>query len=105
VIEHVGVAFAEMEDCDGPPLAEVGESGKGSSPALAARSPRIGKIERVLLREVWPHEAYDLTTWLEENIDVLNDVLDLNLSNVERERTAGLSAWTLWPIANWSESA
>lgn len=49
----------------------------------------IGKIERVRLRDVWRHEAHDLTTWLEENIDVLNDVLDINLSNVEREQAAG----------------
>jgi hypothetical protein len=39
----------------------------------------IGKIERVPLREVWPHQAYDLTTWLEENVDVVNDVLGLSL--------------------------
>jgi hypothetical protein len=56
-------------------------------PLLAAQS--IGKIERVPLREVWRHEAHNLTTWLEENVDVLNDVLDLNLANVERERAAG----------------
>ncbi len=51
--------------------------------------PGIGKIDRVPLREVWRHEAYDLTTWLEGNIDVLNDVLDLRLGSVERERAAG----------------
>lgn len=49
----------------------------------------IGKISRVALRDVWKHEAYDLTQWLEENIDVLNDVIDLNLSNPEREQSAG----------------
>jgi hypothetical protein len=49
----------------------------------------IGKIEHVSLREVWPHEAYDLTTWLEENVDVLNDALGLVLVSAERERTAG----------------
>lgn len=49
----------------------------------------IGKIERVKLREVWKHEAQDFTTWLEENIDVLNDVLDLTLASVEREQKAG----------------
>jgi len=27
----------------------------------------IGKIERVPLREVWRHEAKDLTIWLQEN--------------------------------------
>lgn len=49
----------------------------------------IGKISRVPLRDVWKHEAYDLTQWLQENIDVLNDVIDLNLSNPEREQSAG----------------
>ena len=49
----------------------------------------VAKIERVPLREVWRHEAYDLTTWLEQNIDVLNDALDLDLTNVEREHAAG----------------
>ena len=36
----------------------------------------VGKIKRVSLREVWKHEAKDFTTWLEENIDVLNEVID-----------------------------
>ncbi len=49
----------------------------------------IGKIKRVPLREVWKHEALDLTTWLQENIDVLNEAIDLNLSNPEREQSAG----------------
>jgi len=49
----------------------------------------IGKIERVPLRDVWKHEALDFTTWLEENVDVLNDVIDLNLISVEREQRAG----------------
>lgn len=49
----------------------------------------VAKIERVPLREVWSHEAHDLTRWLEENTDVLNDVLGITLVSVERERTAG----------------
>src|SRR6266571_3249928 len=49
----------------------------------------IGKLERVVLREVWKHEAADFTQWLEENIVVLNDALDLNLVNVDRERATG----------------
>ena len=32
----------------------------------------IGRLRRVSLREVWPHEAQDFTPWLAENIDVLN---------------------------------
>ena len=50
---------------------------------------RIGRLRRVKLREVWPHEAHDFTPWLAENIDVLNDAIDLSLSIVERERAAG----------------
>ncbi len=49
----------------------------------------ISRLERVPLREVWTHEAYDFTLWLQENIDVLNEALNLNLVNVERERAAG----------------
>jgi len=49
----------------------------------------IGKIRRVPLREVWKHEAIDFTRWLEENIDVLNEILDFSLSNAERERSTG----------------
>ena len=49
----------------------------------------IGKIRRVPLREVWPHEALGFTPWLEESLDVLNDVLDITLSGAEREQSAG----------------
>ena len=49
----------------------------------------IGKIQRLKLREVWKHEALDFTTWLEENVDVINDALDLNLVNLDREQSAG----------------
>ena len=50
----------------------------------------IGRLQRVVnLREVWCNEANDFTPWLEENIDVLNDVIDLSLSIVEREQAAG----------------
>ncbi len=49
----------------------------------------IGKIERVPLRDIWKHEAYDFTSWLQDNIDVLNDALGLSLSNPESEQSAG----------------
>lgn len=52
-------------------------------------SSAIGKIRRVPLREVWRHEAHDFTAWLRDNIDVLNDALNLSLSNAEREQAAG----------------
>ena len=49
----------------------------------------IGKLIRVPLREVWKHEAQDFTVWLQDNIDVVNEVIDLNLSSAEREQSAG----------------
>lgn len=49
----------------------------------------IGRLERVALREVWKHEAYDFTQWLQNNLDVLNDALDLNLISADREKAAG----------------
>jgi hypothetical protein len=49
----------------------------------------IGKIEKVHLRDIWKHEAQDFTKWLQNNIDVLNNVLDFNLSNPEIEQKTG----------------
>lgn len=49
----------------------------------------IGRLERVALREVWKHEAYDFTTWLENNVDIVNDVTGLNLADIQREQTVG----------------
>jgi len=50
---------------------------------------RVGKLERLPLREVWKNEAADFTRWLQENIDALNEVLDVTLANAEREQAAG----------------
>ena len=49
----------------------------------------IGKIERVKLRDIWKHETYDFTKWLQDNMDVLSDIIGLNLINAEREKSAG----------------
>lgn len=49
----------------------------------------IGRIQRVELREVWRHEAHDFSAWLKENLDVLNDVLEFELTEAEREQEAG----------------
>lgn len=52
----------------------------------------IGKIENLPLREIWKHEAYDFTTWLEENIDTLESVVEFGLTTTEREhRTENFS--------------
>jgi len=49
----------------------------------------IGKLERVPLRDVWKHEARGFTTWLQDNLDALNDILDVTLASAEREGSAG----------------
>lgn len=51
--------------------------------------PSIGSIKRVTLREVWPHEAFDFTRWLQDNLEELNQVLDVPLTAAEREQPAG----------------
>lgn len=49
----------------------------------------IQKITRIPLRDAFRHEAYDFTKWLQENLDVLNDCIDLTLTTAEREASAG----------------
>lgn len=50
---------------------------------------KIGKIEKVPLRELWKKEDNDFTRWLEDNIDYLNDVLDFEITIEKREEYAG----------------
>jgi len=49
----------------------------------------IGKLSRIPLREVWPHEALDFTFWLQNNIEIVNESIGVNLSSIEREQAAG----------------
>ena len=49
----------------------------------------LGTIERVDLRQVWPHEAQDFTPWLAENLDVLGEALGLDLEFQEQEARVG----------------
>jgi len=51
---------------------------------------QIGRLEPVALRELWPNEAHDFTTWLAENLDFLGEKLGIELSLVEREASAGV---------------
>ncbi len=49
----------------------------------------VGKLQRIPLKSVWNDEAKDFTPWLQENLDILNEVLDLSLTVAEREQPAG----------------
>ncbi len=46
----------------------------------------IGKIQRVPIKTIWENEAFDFTPWLRDNIDVLNDITEFNLSSAESEQ-------------------
>lgn len=51
----------------------------------------LGVIQKVNLRNVWPHEALDFTRWLgrDENITLLSDELDIVLEDIKLEQASG----------------
>jgi hypothetical protein len=49
----------------------------------------ISRLMSVPLREIWPHEAYGFTVWIAENLDFLTETVDIELTLVEREASAG----------------
>lgn len=49
----------------------------------------VGTLQHLAARDVFDHEAYDFTTWMEANIDSLGEVLGVGLSAAEREKTVG----------------
>lgn len=50
----------------------------------------ISRLTPVPLRSLWPNEAYDFTTWLAENLDLLGETLGMELSLLEQEASAGV---------------
>lgn len=40
----------------------------------------ISKLEKVALRDIWKREASDFTTWLSENIEYLNEVIEMDIA-------------------------
>jgi len=49
----------------------------------------FGVLNKVGLREIWPHEASDFTPWLAENIDELGKALGMDLELIEQEASVG----------------
>jgi hypothetical protein len=49
----------------------------------------IGTLHRLPVRDVFSHEAYDFTTWMERNPDALSSALGIELADVKREHNAG----------------
>ncbi len=48
--------------------------------------PNIGKLIEVDIRELWQHEQYDYSRWpaRESNLEYLNEILGLTLTDVIR---------------------
>jgi len=51
----------------------------------------IGRIEKVELRDIWPHEANDFTKWLatDEGLQLLADAVGIELEEPEPESSVG----------------
>lgn len=56
---------------------------------MKAINDSVGKLKKIPIRDVWPHEALDFTSWLQDNIEILNETIGINLSSAEREQSAG----------------
>jgi hypothetical protein len=49
----------------------------------------VGKLEQVSLKDVWAKEAKDFTTWLANNIGILSEQLELELTVIKSEKSVG----------------
>src|SRR3972149_5082649 len=49
----------------------------------------VGRMEHVSLRDVWKKEAKDFTSWLYENLEILGEELDLELTPDQKEKSVG----------------
>ena len=47
----------------------------------------LSKLEKINLRDIWPHEALDFTKWLaeEENLDLLSNEIGISLKLIGTE--------------------
>ena len=46
---------------------------------------KLKKLDPKSIRKVWPHEEKDLSPWIQDNIDILNEVLGLEIQIEGRE--------------------
>ena len=52
---------------------------------------KLGKLEKVNLRDIWPNEEYDFSVWLskEENLKELSNTIGIDIILEERESAVG----------------
>ncbi len=58
---------------------------------MATAANKLGRLEKVDLKDVWKHEAHDFTPWLasEENIALLGDTIGIDLEVEAQEKNVG----------------
>lgn len=51
----------------------------------------LGKLTKIPLRKIWPHEEYNFSEWLsqQENISLLSDELGIEINILEKEANVG----------------
>lgn len=52
-------------------------------------SAAIGRLERVLLRDLWKHEEHGFSVWLQDNTDALGAAVGFTLNEPQREVYVG----------------
>lgn len=54
-------------------------------------NPNLGRLERVELRQAWPHEAHDFTPWLSrpDNLKLLSETVGIALEPEAQEKYVG----------------
>ena len=56
---------------------------------IMAMLQKLGKMEKVGIKQVWQYEASDFTPWLAENISLLSEVIDLSIEQIKTEAPVG----------------
>lgn len=51
--------------------------------------PKLGKLKRLDVKEIWDHEAKKFTPWLEKNINMLSETVGLEIDLIDREFGVG----------------
>ena len=69
-------------------MEELEARGEDFETGDVGMSMKIGRIQEVDLRSVWPHEAQSFTPWLEENPEELGELLGLDL-DLSKEHPIG----------------
>ena len=52
-------------------------------------TPELGRDETVNVRKIWPHEAYDFTPWLADNLHLLGKAVGMELKHIQTEAPVG----------------